>query len=194
MCIQNVKSGPDDWVNREPFIMNRHFLFLNYNRALSALSTVFVHFAALAAQSRKAIFTLFVQNGDQNRLDSAPRVVFREQNSLVRLKERSVRYFFASRCPFDEMQSVRFAFAGFVKKVLTVMASDKNKPVRTTITLTDAEVDALKNLRGHFDTQSVSETIRRSIAQSSLLKRYSDEEGDLLVERDGKKFVIPSRR
>lgn len=64
---------------------------------------------------------------------------------------------------------------------------------RTTISLTESEIRALDQLKEHFDTPSISETIRRSISQSSLLKRYSDEEGDLVVERDGKHYVIPSR-
>jgi len=64
---------------------------------------------------------------------------------------------------------------------------------RTTISLTEAEIKALEQLKSHFDTPSVSETIRRSISQSSLLKRYSNEDGDLLVERDGKRYIIPSR-
>lgn len=88
-----------------------------------------------------------------------------------------------------------------VKTVLAFMANLKNrvtdtmarKANRTTISLTNTEVEALEKLKVHFDTPSVSETIRRSISQSSVLKRYSDEEGDLVVERDGRRYVIPSR-
>lgn len=64
---------------------------------------------------------------------------------------------------------------------------------RTTVSLTDDDIAELKRLRKFYGTKSVSETIRRSIAQSSLLKRYSDESGDLIVERNGKSYVIPSR-
>lgn len=64
---------------------------------------------------------------------------------------------------------------------------------RATISLSPVEIKALEQLKNHFDTTSVSETIRRSISQSSLLKRYSNEDGDLLVERDGKRYLIPSR-
>lgn len=63
-----------------------------------------------------------------------------------------------------------------------------------TLNLSDAKVALLEKLKEHFDATSVSDTIRRSISQSSLLKRYSDEQGDLIVEKDGKKYVIPSGR
>ncbi|MEP3048004.1 MAG: hypothetical protein ABJL55_19700 [Roseibium sp.] len=64
---------------------------------------------------------------------------------------------------------------------------------RTSVTLSKADLDVLEKLKEHYGTGSVSETIRRSISQSSLLKRYSDEDGDLVVERNGKRYVIPSR-
>lgn len=64
---------------------------------------------------------------------------------------------------------------------------------RTTVSLTKSEIDLLEKLKEHFDANSLSDTVRRSISQSSLLKRYSDEQGDLIVEKDGKKYVIPSR-
>ena len=59
--------------------------------------------------------------------------------------------------------------------------------------ITDEEIDAIEGLKIHFGTNSASEVIRRSISQSSLNRRYTNEKGDLLVERDGKRFVIPNR-
>jgi len=193
MYIQNIEVSPYSWGHHQPITMGRNFFFLLYNRILRSFFSMSAQLGALAAWNRKAIFTLFVQTSEQNRLDSAPRVMFRMLSWLTRRSGHFVGHRTVSRWLFDKIHSTRFAFADFVRKVLIAMTSRK-PPVRTTITLTDAEVDALQNLRKHFDTQSVSETIRRSIAQSSLLKRYSDEEGDLLIERDGKKFVIPSRR
>ena len=64
---------------------------------------------------------------------------------------------------------------------------------RTSVTLNREDIAELRRLREFYGVNSVSETVRRSLAQSSMLKRYVDDEGNLTVERDGKSYVIPSR-
>lgn len=64
---------------------------------------------------------------------------------------------------------------------------------RRTVNLTESDLELLEQLKEHFDASSLNDAIRRSIAQSSLLKRYSDENGDLVVLRDKDKFIVPAR-
>jgi len=68
----------------------------------------------------------------------------------------------------------------------------------TGIGLGDSEVVAVEKLsdyfREKFGSDSMSETLRTSITQSSLLKRdyKPDVNGILTVERSGRKYRIPS--
>lgn len=64
---------------------------------------------------------------------------------------------------------------------------------RRTVNLTEADLKMLEELKEYFDASSLNDAIRRSVAQSSLLKRYSDENGDLVVLKDRDKFVFPSK-
>lgn len=64
---------------------------------------------------------------------------------------------------------------------------------RRTVNLTETDLELLEQLKEHFDASSLNDAIRRSIAQSSLLKRYSDENGELVVLKDKDKFIVPAR-
>jgi len=192
MFIRYAEIGHQSRGYAHPFSLSGEpFLSIYYN-IISVFRAIILVLPALMVRCRKAMVTLFWQPTLEKALDpDADAMLSTFSNPTLRSHCFDTSNP-ASRRPMVQNSFFRFFSADFLKKVLTAMAD--RKPTRTTITLTDAEVHALRNLREHFDTQSVSETIRRSIAQSSLLKRYSDEEGDLVVEREGKKFVIPSRR
>lgn len=64
---------------------------------------------------------------------------------------------------------------------------------RRTIKLTEADVMALEELREYFDAASLNDTIRRSIAQSSLMKRYADEEQTVTVIKDGEQIKLTAK-
>lgn len=61
---------------------------------------------------------------------------------------------------------------------------------RRSINLTQADIEALEELKEYFDAGTLNDTIRRSIAQSSLLKRYADEDQVVTVMKDGREIHL----
>lgn len=56
---------------------------------------------------------------------------------------------------------------------------------RTTINLSDEDIELLKALKDHFKAPSLNDAIRQSIAQASVLTRYVNEHGELVLLKDG---------
>lgn len=65
---------------------------------------------------------------------------------------------------------------------------------KTTFTFTDDEIKILEELRNSMGARSMNEVVRRSIAQSSALRKQADEDGNVTIENpDGHKVILPMR-
>ena len=65
---------------------------------------------------------------------------------------------------------------------------------KTTINLTDKDLELIKQLKEHFDASTLNDAIRQAVAQSSVLSRYVNENGELvLLKEDGEKVTVVRR-
>lgn len=65
---------------------------------------------------------------------------------------------------------------------------------KTSINLSDADLKALKDLMEHFETDSASDVLRRSLAQTSNLAKFTDDNGNLRIKTaDGDTLLLPKR-
>lgn len=65
---------------------------------------------------------------------------------------------------------------------------------KKTVNLTDKDMELIQKLKEHFDASSLNDAIRQSVAQASVLSRYVNEEGELVVlDDDGNKITLVRR-
>lgn len=62
------------------------------------------------------------------------------------------------------------------------------------LALTPKSAVALLQLKVHLGAKSISRAIREGLSQTSLLKRFGDEDDDIVVERNGKTLILPKSR
>lgn len=62
---------------------------------------------------------------------------------------------------------------------------------KTTINLSERDLEIIAELKEHFNTGTLNDAIRQSIAQSSVLSRYVNEDNELVVEKqNGDKVAL----
>jgi len=65
---------------------------------------------------------------------------------------------------------------------------------KTTINLTEKDLELIEQLKDHFDANTLNDAIRQAVAQSSVLSRYVNEDGELvLLKDDGEKVTLVRR-
>ena len=65
---------------------------------------------------------------------------------------------------------------------------------KTSITLSDEDIELLEELREFFKAKSFSEVIKKSIVQTTNISRLADEDGNVRVKtKDGETYVVPRR-
>lgn len=65
---------------------------------------------------------------------------------------------------------------------------------KTTINLTEKDLELIKQLKEHFDANTLNDAIRQAVAQSSVLSRYVNKDGELvLLKEDGEKVTLARR-
>ena len=64
---------------------------------------------------------------------------------------------------------------------------------RRTVNLSDEDMELLNILKEHYRAASINETVRRSISQASLLRKFADDDGQVTVMRkDGTPVLVPT--
>lgn len=65
---------------------------------------------------------------------------------------------------------------------------------KTTVNFTKKDHELIEELKDHFDANTLNDAVRQAVAQSSVLSRYVNDKGELvLLKEDGEKVTIVRR-
>lgn len=68
------------------------------------------------------------------------------------------------------------------------------KMKKANISLSDADIKLLEELKEFFDARTYSDVLRRSLVQTSHLTKYVDSDGNIKVKTpDGETLLVPKR-
>ena len=65
---------------------------------------------------------------------------------------------------------------------------------KTTINLTERDLEIVRKLQEDFDTSTLNDAIRQAVAQSSVINRYVNKHGELVVIKENGDTVTIARK